>query len=367
MFRKLILLLIFSSGLTVHARTPGTYFQLKNDLQKISKRNLISWLNELVKVSGTSRMIGEPGHEKAKDYIVTTMKKLDSKSTGKITVTSKAPEIDLVKDFYQKDFGRKVEGKIPPQNPEYSRWKEFTGYMKKFAELKKIVPVQNIIWEKSGINSDKVLIVTAHYDTISHDKKTLKVKMDERMPGANFNASGVVVALALIKTLAQIDLNYSVKVVFLDWQGLGFHGSQLYARKLKKTGKDILGVINLEMLGQDTSYFDKNKKHGNMSVYIRDKSDEKKWIHKLIEHGPKITKKVAFEIKPNGFENSDNLRFWEQGFLSATFSQNWEDDFNPKFYQTSQDTPETLNHETLWHVYQYVGGVVIGTLLDLRK
>jgi Zn-dependent M28 family amino/carboxypeptidase len=239
--------------------------------------------------------------------------------------------------------------------------------MNTLAEKKKDVPVQNMTWEKAGKSPDKLLIVTAHYDTISHDKKTLLVKENESMPGANYNASGVAVALGLIKVLSQIDLNYSVRVVFLDWQGIGFHGSSQYAKELKGLGKDILGVINLEMLGQDTSFFDKTKKNGNMSVYLRNLDDEARWVKKLTEHGGKITQKVTFEMKPNGFENSDNFRFWEQGFFSATFSQNWEDDFNPKFYQTSQDTSETLNHETLLHSYQYVGGAVIGSLLDLTK
>jgi hypothetical protein len=53
--------------------------------------------------------------------------------------------------------------------------------------------------------------------------------------------------------------------------------------------------------------------------------------------------------------------------MGGTFSQNWEDDFNPKFYQTPQDTPETLNHQTLYSSYQYLGGAVLGTLLDISQ
>lgn len=64
--------------------------------------------------------------------------------------------------------------------------------------------VQNIIWEKSGLDSDKVLIITAHYDTISHDPSTLLVREDALMPGANFNASGVAVALGTLKNFRQV-------------------------------------------------------------------------------------------------------------------------------------------------------------------
>lgn len=366
MIKALVLLSIFNISL-VHARAPGTYSSLKSDLQKISSKNLVEWVNGLVSTSQPSRMVGLPGHDKARDYIKGEIIKLDPKSSGKMIISSTPPEIEVVKSFYQKDFDEKVEGKIPPSHPDYQKWFKFTKSMQSLAENRKNTPVQNISWEKSGINTNKVLLVTAHYDTISHDKNTLLVKENEPMPGANYNASGVSVALGLIKILAQTDLNYSVRVVFLDWQGIGFHGSYQYAKELKSSGKEVMGVVNLEMIGQDTSYFDKTKKTGNMSVYFRDLGDESRWVKKLTEHGSKMTQKVTFEMKPQGFEGSDNFRFWEQGFLSATFSQNWEDDFNPKFYQTSQDTAETLNHETLWHSYQYVGGAVLGTLLDLTK
>lgn len=366
MFQKLIIISIFSLSLTAWGRAPGSYSQLKSELQKVSQRNIVDMVNSLIRESAPSRMVGLPGHEKAVNYIKGVITKSDPKGKGKLTIASTPVDVESIKAFYQKDFDTKVEGKIPKMSPDYKKWMKFTAYMQTMAESKKTYPVQNITWEKTGLNSNKVLVVTAHYDTISHDKNTLMIKENEPMPGANYNASGVAVALGLIKVLAEIDLNYSVRVVFLDWQGIGFHGSQLYARELKSAG-EVMGVVNIEMIGQDTSFFDKTKKSGNMSVYLRDDANEVRWVKKLTEHGSKITSKVSFEMKPNGFESSDNFRFWEQGFLSATFSQNWEDDFNPKFYQTSQDTSETLNHDTLWHAYQYVGGAVIGSLLDLTK
>ncbi len=367
MKRLLILFWIFNFSSIAYSRAPGSYSTLKSELQKVSSKNIVEWVNSLVKVSSPSRMVGLPGHEKAEDFIRSTVLKLDQKNSGKLIIQSIPPDIELVKSFYQKDFDQKISGKLSPNHPDFKKWSNFTQYMKNFAESKKSHPVKNIIWEKSGINSNKVLVVTAHYDTISHDKDSLLVKENSAMPGANYNASGVAVALGLIKILSDIDLNYSVQICFLDWQGIGFHGSELYAKELKKSGKQILGVVNLEMLGQDTSFFDKTKKNGNMSLYLRNQDDEVRFATKLSSLGGKMTQKVSFEIKPNGFESSDNFRFWEEGLMAVTFSQNWEEDFNPKFYQTAEDTPETLNHETLWHSYQYIGGAVVGTLLDLTK
>lgn len=352
------------------ATSPGTFTSARSELQKVSQKKLVNWVNELVSTSAPSRMIGMPGHEKAKNFLIESIKKADQKNTGKFSVVTFNPDAEESKRFYQKDFDDKVEGKFHKLSPEYSKWLRFTNSMKDLSDKMKDTKGENIIWEKSGINSNKILVITAHYDTISFDPQTMFIKPNEAMPGANYNASGVAVAMGIIDTLSQFNLNYSVQVAFLDWQGIGYLGSYQYAKELmdlKKSGKEIIGVINLEMLGQDTSYLDKTKKNGNMSVYSRPLTAEENWVKKLQDMGSKVSTKVTFEHKPNSFENSDTFRFWDQGLNAVTFSQNWEDDFNPKFYQTPLDTPETLNHETLYQSYLFIGGGVLGTLLDLTK
>ncbi len=370
MFRKLTTLAIFSLSLCAGAGSPATYTQVKSELQKVSQKELGDWVKDFVRAGAPSRMVGQPGHQSAIAFLTKTVEALDRKKTGKLSVVSVPADVAEAKNFYQRDFDLKVEGKIPKTHPDYRKWENFTKYMQQVAQRYQGAELSNIVWEKPGLNSDKILVVTAHYDTISQDPQTYLIKEKEPMPGANYNASGVAVALGLLKTLSGFDLNYTVQVVFLDWQGIGYLGSHHYARELKALkakGKEILGVVNLEMLGQDTSYFDRTKKLGNMSSYTRDLVEERQWAQKLLDHGSKVSQKVTFELKPQGFDRTDSFRFWEQDLRSVTFSQNWEDDFNQKFFQTPQDTPETLNHETLYHAYQYVGGAVLGTLLDITK
>lgn len=364
---KLITLAIFSLTTAAFANAPSNYLQARTEVNKLKSKDLVNFVNQFVKTSTPSRMIGMPGHEKASSYLKATIKDLDSKNSGKLISISFTPDVKEAQNFYQNDFNEKVEGKISKAHPDYQKWLKFTSYMASLTEKLKNNLGENIVWEKNGLNSNKVLVISAHYDTISHDPKTLLVRENDPMPGANYNASGVSIGLGLIKILSSIDLNYSVQVVFLDWHSIGLLGSYQYAKDLKNSGKEVLGVINLEMLGQDTSYLDKTKKIGNMCVYTRPNDDEIGWVKGLAIHGKQFTDKVEFDLRPNSFENSDNVRFWTQGFRSATFTQNWEEDFNPKFYQTPQDTPETLNHETLYSSYQYLAGSVLGTLLDLTK
>jgi len=364
---KLTLVLISSFISSVGLCAPSTYSQMKSLLDKSSQKDVVGLVSEVVKVSAPSRMIGKPGHQKARDWIAAKVGSFDPKGSGKLIQEKFLPNIEAAKSFYQKDFDQQLEGKVPTTHPEYQKWLKFTQHMKLTADSLKDTSAVNLIWEKTGINTKKWLVITAHYDTISHNPQTLLIDDKANMPGANYNGSGVAVLLSLIKVLAQTDLNYSVQVVFLDWQGVGFLGSLQHAQALKRSGREVMGVMNLEMLGQDTSYFDKTKKTGNMSVYYRSEPQEESFVKQLTGHGKMITEKVSFEMKPKGFENSDNIRFWEEGFLAATFTQNWEEDFNPKFYQTPQDTPETLNHDTLYHGYRYLGGAALGMLLDITK
>jgi Zn-dependent M28 family amino/carboxypeptidase len=326
-------------------------------------------INDFIKASAPSRMVGQPGHEGAKQFLLQTLKAHDPKQTGKISSIDFDPDTEEARRFYQEDLNKKFEGQSKT-SALYLQWFNFVKGLTAYLDKLKVNKASNIVWEKQGLNSNKLLVVTAHYDTINVDSHKPAIVEKDPAPGANYNASGVSIALSLVKVLAQMDLNYSVRVVFLDWQALGYLGSYQYARELKswqQAPKEVMGVVNLEMLGQDTSYLDRTKKTGNMSVYLRNDANEEAWVKKLIQHGSKVESKVYFIVKPNNFDQSDTFRFWEQDLKAATFSQNWEDDFNPKFYQTKLDTAETLNHDTLYGSYRFIGGAVISTLLDITR
>jgi len=348
-----------------YGRAPGTFSQAKSELQRTSVQDIVGLVNQLVKVSAPSRMIGTSGHSSVEKWLTQQIQKLDPKGSGKFSVQEFSPDITEARRFYQHDFDTKILGKFPKNSPEFKRWLGFTQNIQNFAEKNKNTLGHNLIWEKPGIDPTKTLVITAHFDTISHDKETFLIKENEPTPGANYNATGVCLALGFIKTLAQIDLNYSVQVVFLDWQAAGFLGSFHHAKTL--SAKQILGVINLEMLGQDTTYFDKTATLGNMKAYTSNGANDVKFANSLIGMGQKIPLSVSFTLEPRNFDNSDNFRYSDSGLAAVTFSQNWEEDFNPKFYQTSLDTPETLNHKTLYEGFLFIGGAVLGTLLDLTK
>ena len=207
---KLIIVSIFSLSFA-HARAPGTFTGVRMELEKIGQRELISTLNNFIKPSLPSRMVGQPGHESARKFIEFTIKENDPKNSGTLTTMSFKPDIEEGKNFYQRDLD-----KLPSTSPDYQKWLHITSYLKRQLDSLSNTEAHNIVWEKAGINPKKILVVTAHYDTISIDTQTMTINTKSPMPGANYNATGVAVGLSLVKILSQIDLNYTVRVVFLD-------------------------------------------------------------------------------------------------------------------------------------------------------
>lgn len=366
-FKLIFLILISSSAL---AKTPKVYSALSYEAKHFKEKDLRDLLVEFVRAGSPTRIPGSEGHAKAIMFIQNKIREYDSKETGSLSLEKSKLPIEKGVKLYQDDFHNKVATQFTPAQAEYKKWKTFTDLM--VAEIKRREGEEavNLVWEKKGSDTKKWITIMAHYDTISHDKNTYLVKAKDKMPGANYNGTGVSVALGLVKLFAGMDLARSVRIVFVDYSVFGFMGAEILAQKIEsrvqKNEEEVMMVFNLEMLGQDTSVLDSAKKTGNFCVYGPKNAELSTPIQQMLLNGQKITKETLFEYRANGFETSDHARFWERGMPALVFSQNWEEDFNPKFYQTPQDTAETLNFKTLYHAYLALSGMSAGLVLDLR-
>jgi Zn-dependent M28 family amino/carboxypeptidase len=128
------------------------------------------------------------------------------------------------------------------------------------------VPVWNIIVERRGkARADEWLVVGAHYDT-KVGMLTPRSHGPPRpwltgTPGANDNASGVAVLLALAREFAGRPQERSVRfVAFTNEEPPFFQtdemGSSVHARGCRARGENVLGMISLETLGYYTDLAD---------------------------------------------------------------------------------------------------------------
>lgn len=367
---KLITLvsLSFSFIYNVHAEQIKNVYDVRKVVSKYSKKRLVNSLRMFVYKSKPNRFFGTQGHQNVREFLHATLK--NYKIDDSITVSADTFQLntEVGKALYQNDFDTKIAKSYGPETSEYKKWDGFKNYMQGVLSRNKDTPGVNYVWEKNG-SSGKFLIITAHYDTVSHDPKTLKIHLNRKMPGADYNASGMGIALGLIDLLHDQKLNHGVRVVFLDAQSVGFLGAYDYAQKISKERENILGVINLEMLGHDSKHFDKTEKYKNFKVYARSSAKDEaaadvKLFNSFVQTTKKASVNIKFELEQNDFNNSDHFRFWEVGIPALTFSQNWEDDFNKK-YQTENDFPETINQDTYYNAFKYLAHNTLGFLINL--
>ncbi len=344
---------------------------VKRVFKKYDKKLLISNLRSFVSCCRPSRMVGSKGHEKTAKWIFDRIKKIDGNSN--VIIDEFSPDIDHAISLYRKDFQKEIAGNYSKTSKTYKKWNSFTNSMIGHLGKLRNVKGSNVIWEKKGtINPDEVIVLGAHFDTITFNKENLKIDFESAQPGADNNGTGVSVLLSMIEVLSEVDLPKTVRVVFFDYQEFGFLGARAFVSKYKQSLKKekFAGFVNVLMLGHDTKSKDKKKKFNNFKIYIRKENEalhgkDLKLVKSLKSVGDKAQSGVKFDIESNGFNSGDHVNFWDAGFAACTFSQNWEDDFNFKNHHTSNDFVETLNFKTLYNSFLYLGPSVLAWSYDI--
>lgn len=373
---SIIMVLSFSTKsitLVDFEKTPKTIANVKLLVNKFSREYLIKELREFVNCCRPNRMVGSEGHGQVASYLVNRIKQIDSQNEGVTHVDEFSPNVDHAIKMYRDDFQKEVASKYPKDHPIFLKWKGFTDSFTNELKKRENIKGKNVIWEKKGsLAPNEIIVIGAHFDTIANNQETMKVDEKSLMPGADDNGSGVAIGLKLIEIFSQLKTPKTIRIVFFDFEEMGFLGSHAFVQKYKKefNDKNFLGYINLEMLGHDSNSKDLEKTTGNMRVYIRKDGEtgHQKDIHlasRLTNVGHKMTPNVQFSIVDNSFNSSDHINFWQEGLPAVTFTQNWESDFNQTRYHTSNDFVETLNFSTYFASFQHIVGALVSYSFDI--
>lgn len=374
--------LIFSAGLLLLAQSPAYTFEIKDYekkvknnyniatvTEKLSRDAIEKNLRDFVASGRPSRFVGTPGHKKAQAFIEERLKSFKS-SGASFTKQEFTPDIARAGAFYAEDFKNEVVAKISPTDPNYNHWKGFTLSMMKTLDSVKGQKGYNLIWEKKGVvKPEEVIVLGANYDTLLNDPKSMVVDTKGAMPGADNNGTGVAALLSMIEILDKLDLPKTVRIVFFDFEELGFMGSRAFVEKMGD--QKIAGYINLVMLGHDSKREDKEKKVNNMKLYLRapgvkGSEDDLKLATLISNNGKRLYSMVEFKPEANGMNSSSHISFWEVGHPAICLSQNWESDFNPRFH-TPNDFVETLNMNTYTFGFRYITGALLAWNYDIVK
>ncbi len=114
-------------------------------------------------------------------------------------------------------------------------------------------PSDNVIAIHEGVtNPSEYIILGAHYDSYTGGPLA---------PGADDNASGTAGVLEVARILTQYDFEKTLIFCAFSAEEYGLFGSEAYAQRCRQQGMNILGYINMDMIGY---HFEGDELHSDM-------------------------------------------------------------------------------------------------------
>ncbi|WP_456441944.1 M28 family peptidase [Psychroserpens sp.] len=195
---------------------------------------------------------------------------------------------------------------------------------------------RNIIATQLGkTNPQDIYIICGHYDSVADYC-------------ADDNATGTTAVLEAARILSTQCLDNTIVYALWDEEETGLQGSQFYANQAFNNGDNILGVLNLDMMGYD----------GDAVGQPGDNEFDIDYINAADSEGMKddiisVLNAYTFdlsvvEVNP-GTTSSDHSSFWfvgsfpDDAFSAVLLGESWETNDETPFYHSSGDRFSTLD------------------------
>lgn len=189
--------------------------------------------------------------------------------------------------------------------------------------------INNVIATKTGtVYPDQYYILCAHYDATSNIPYT-------RAPGADDNGSGTSAVLEGARVLFPYNFDYSVRFILFPGEEQGLHGSAAYANAAVNAGEQILGVINLDMIGYD------GNGDGQVEIHAGNLGSSQAIGTEIIANLGDWSMNLTYQYHTSTSSSaSDHSSFWAVGYPAVMMIEDFAD-FTP-FYHTTNDLLSTL-------------------------
>lgn len=252
-----------------------------------------------------------------------------------------------------------LESNLGPSNMGYRVEKQrYTVSGKEFVNLSVEIPGKT--------RPEEIVLVGAHYDSA------------RGCPAANDNGSGVAALLALANVFVGTEHDRTLRfVAFVNEEPPFFQtkdmGSLVYAKRCKKRGEKIVGMLSLETMG----YFSDEAGSQQMPPTVRgDFPDTGNFIafvstpenEALVRQcGAAFKKAGDFPLEevvlPDtipGVGYSDHWSFWEQGYPALMVTDTAP--YRYPHYHKPTDTPDKIDFERLFKVVKGLQSVIVKLL-----
>ena len=213
--------------------------------------------------------------------------------------------------------------------------------------------------ERQRETASRPLLIGAHYDTVIGS------------PGADDNASGLVVLLEIAERLNHMLLSRPVWLAAFCLEEQGLLGSAAFVARLKARGRALVGAVILECVGYASNEEGSQRTPPGIPIAVPRKgnflgiigNDASAPFLKAVEHGVKQSspslQTLALTVPGRGealpdVRRSDHAAFWDRGFPAVMLTDTAN--FRNPHYHRPTDRLDTLNIEFLEHVIDAVTG-----------
>ena len=180
---------------------------------------------------------------------------------------------------------------------------------------------------RGSVHPERIWLVGGHFDDTSEIPYT-------RAPGADDNASGIAATLVIADILRSHRFSDTIRFVHFSAEEQGHWGSQAYARSLYTAGAQVMGFIDLDMIGWDGD--------GDRTVEVHSgtRTNSVSLASRFTAANQRYGQGLRVEVKSASASRfSDHSSFWDYSYPAFMVIENFFDDSivrdrNPWYHKT---------------------------------
>ncbi|MBO9393383.1 MAG: M20/M25/M40 family metallo-hydrolase [Caldilinea sp.] len=213
---------------------------------------------------------------------------------------------------------------------------------------------RNVVAEVRGSTQpERVLLVGGHLDSISNVPYS-------SAPGADDNATGTAATLVIARLLATYQPSLTVRFIHFTGEEQGQWGSKVYAGALRRAGEQVIGFINLDMIGWD----------GNRDRVVEIHTGRGPKSNALADHFLERNERygigLIFERKTTTASRfSDHSPFWDNDYASFLVIENFFDDLRPRDRNPNYHTTGDIVTQVDFDYVAHIARVALATVAEL--
>jgi hypothetical protein len=218
---------------------------------------------------------------------------------------------------------------------------QYTEYLQSFSfenrrENKKYEDAVNVIGFLPGLDSRKIIVITAHYDHVGVGRKNSKG--DSIYNGADDNASGTAALLALAAYFSQNQPQHPIMFAALDGEEMGLQGAKALLKDFPFPLDNILMNINMDMISRN----EKNELYASGTHYYPELKPILEQAAADLQPSLKFGHDQPNSGRENWTQSSDQGPFFDEKIMHIYFAVEDHEDYHqpsdefeniePRFY-----------------------------------